>query len=96
MTRTFDTWEYDDIETILGYKRVRDHPLLSQWLAVPVNVPDTSLALLQSLQERLLENADAWNEDELKMFFIISIVSTEPKITDKIKQNTRRKLNSLV
>lgn len=27
MTRTFDTWEYDEIETILGYQRVRNHPL---------------------------------------------------------------------
>ena len=94
MTRTFDTWEYDEIETILGYKRVRNHPLLNQWLAVPVDVPDTSVALLLSLQERLLENADAWNEDELKMFFIAPFLSQVPLYFDDFKPFMQRTMSA--
>lgn len=95
MTRTFDTWEYDEIETILGYKRVEDHPLLVTWLETPSQpVDETTLNYLVPLQKRLIINADAWNEDELRMFFIAPFLSQVPLYFDDFKPFTQRTMSA--
>jgi hypothetical protein len=51
-----------------------DTPLLSKWLSASGELTDTDMAILKESQEKLIENADIWNEEELKMNFISIII----------------------
>jgi hypothetical protein len=68
ITKSFKDWDSEDVELTFGIERTKNLPALLEWLEVkdlPLPAPE-----LEKLKEKLLDNADAWNEDELKMFFI--------------------------
>jgi hypothetical protein len=94
MTKAFDTWEYEEVETIFGLTRVKSSPLLIDWLNTPPRVIDLTKTLLSIIQERLIDNVDAWNEDELKMFFIAPLLSQMPLEIDDFKPFTQRTLSA--
>jgi hypothetical protein len=59
----------------LGLKRLyRNTPLIDEWLSVSGELNDFDMTLLKESHEKLVENADAWNEEELKMNFISFII----------------------
>jgi hypothetical protein len=95
MTKSFETWEYEEVETVFGLTRLFDLPALMDWLNVSSETTDE--ALMQSLaiiQKRLIINVDAWNEDELKMFFIAPLLSQMPLEIDDFKPFTQRTLSA--
>ncbi len=48
--------------------------LMEEWLSATGTLTEFDLMLLQESQEKLIENADTWNEEELKMSFISFII----------------------
>jgi hypothetical protein len=73
--RNFETWETQDVELLLGITQQKHSALLSDWLsAAPIMLSDLQHAMLENLRETLLDNADFWNEDELKLQFIAPIL----------------------
>jgi hypothetical protein len=48
--------------------------LLSEWLAASGELSELDTALINEGRAKLLENADFWNEEELKMHFISLVV----------------------
>ncbi|MEY4904973.1 MAG: hypothetical protein RLZZ292_2788 [Bacteroidota bacterium] len=61
--------------TTLGLERVyANTPLLEDWLSATGELNDFDLTLITSSQANLLENVDAWNEEELKMNFISFVI----------------------
>jgi hypothetical protein len=65
--RPFEQWLYEDVEIEFGLKRIKDLPILTTWLqSEEISLPKN----LEELRDSLLENAENWNEDELKMMFI--------------------------
>ena len=49
-------------------------PLLDEWLLTTGELNDMDMALLLESQTKLIENADSWNEEELKMQYISFII----------------------
>ena len=49
---------------------------------------------LVRIQKRLIVNADAWNEDEFKMFFIAPLLSQMPLEIDDFKPFTQRTISA--
>jgi hypothetical protein len=49
-------------------------PLMEEWLSATGDLTDFELTLLNETLGDLIENADAWNEEELKMSFISFII----------------------
>jgi len=94
MTKSFETWEYEEVETVFGLKRVRNLALLTDWLTIVPQISDAIKAVLLIIQERLIDNVDAWNEDELKMFFIAPLLSQMPLEIDDFKPFTQRTLSA--
>jgi hypothetical protein len=94
MTKSFETWEYEEVETVFGLSRVRTMPVLADWLATSGTISETAKTLLTVIQERLIDNADAWNEDELKMFFIAPLLSQIPLEVAGFKPFTQRTLSA--
>jgi hypothetical protein len=95
MTKSFETWEYEEVETVFGLKRVFNLPALADWLATSVETIDnTTKQFVAIIQNRLIVNADAWNEDELKMFFIAPLLSQMPLEIDDFKPFTQRTMSA--
>jgi hypothetical protein len=58
------------IETF-GLERVfQPTPLLTDWLSADGEINEMDFWLLEESRAKLIENADSWNEEELKMQFI--------------------------
>jgi hypothetical protein len=62
------------VETF-GLKRTNLHsPLLDEWLSAEGEINERDMSLLMESQTNLIENADSWNEEELKMQFISFVI----------------------
>jgi hypothetical protein len=95
MTKSFETWEYEEVENTFGMKRVFELPALTDWLNSSKNDIDETLKhFLMVIQKRLIVNADAWNEDEFKMFFIAPLLSQMPMEIDDFKPFTQRTISA--
>jgi hypothetical protein len=94
MTKSFETWEYEEVESLFNLKRVKNLPFLVEWLNAPVTISESIKSFLRIIQERLIDNADAWNEDEFKMFFIAPLLSQMPLEIDDFKPFTQRTLSA--
>ena len=95
MTKSFETWEYEEVENSFGIKRVFELPALTEWLNSSKNdIDETMKHFLTGIQKRLIVNADAWNEDEFKMFFIAPLLSQMPLEIDDFKPFTQRTLSA--
>jgi hypothetical protein len=70
--RPFEQWLYEDVQIEFGIKRIRNHPVLVDWLHVP-NPPALEKPILK-LQNLIELRVEAWNEDELKMNFIAPLL----------------------
>jgi hypothetical protein len=49
-------------------------PLMDEWLSATGSLNEIDMSLLIESQEKLIENADSWNEEELKMSFISMVI----------------------
>ena len=72
--RTFSSFTFDVVEELFYIKKVKKLALLEEWEAATLNTNDKVLYFLNYLKERLLEQVNIWNEDELKSFFIGPII----------------------
>ncbi len=95
MTKSFETWEYEEVENTFGMKRVFELPALTDWLNSSTNdIDETMKHFLMGIQKRLIVNADAWNEDEFKMFFIAPLLSQMPLEIEDFKPFTQRTISA--
>jgi hypothetical protein len=95
MTKSFETWEYEEVENTFGMKRVFELPALTDWQNSSKNdIDETMKHFLDVIQKRLIVNADAWNEDEFKMFFIAPLLSQMPLEIDDFKPFTQRTISA--
>lgn len=74
ITKSFKDWDSEEVEKMFDLTRKwKDTPNLNQWLSNEKT--HKSNPIIEELKEKLLFNADAWNEDELKMFFIAPLLN---------------------
>ena len=93
-SKSFETWEYEQVESCFNLKRIKNLPLLTEWINTPFETINMAKFNLSIIQERLIDNADAWNEDEFKMFFIAPLLSQMPLEIDDFKPFTQRTLSA--
>ena len=74
MPKSFKYWFADEVETTFGIKRMDAIPSLEVWLQAEATLTTEMTAIIVKLKKALLRNADAWNEEELKVFFISHIL----------------------
>ena len=72
--KSFSKWTIEEVEETFHIVEQKQDQRLEQWMT-PVVVPsDSEKQQLQMLQERLLDNVWDWNEEELKVYFIIPLL----------------------
>ncbi len=73
--RKFEEWEFEQIQNEFGYKRYYEgFSLLETWLKANEPITEREQVELQELAKFLFHNAETWNEDELKFFFISPLI----------------------
>lgn len=72
--RNFENWETQDIEMTFGIQELRQMHLLDKWLSSKTSYNHSEKQIIENLKTKLLENADFWNEDELKLQFIAPLL----------------------
>lgn len=90
--KSFETWEYEDIQLCFGVRRADRLDILDQWLETPVALSSSERDALHALQLPLIKFVDNWNEDELKFFFISPLVNLVNYQHEKFHPFTQRKL----
>lgn len=89
-----------DIDQVLhhfGLKRQYQHPLLDQWLHVPIPDSITLPNILDKKRVRLLHEGDLWNEEELKMHFLSAVFTyADLEDPDRLKLFYERLLSATV
>ncbi len=71
----FRTWTRQRLNKRFGLQQVSQHPILQAWLSAPYQLNDFEKMSASYLREILVERVDFWNEEELKLKFIGSIIS---------------------
>lgn len=96
--KTFEKWKIDELHQTFGLtKQKQTSALLQAWLQADTKSINTQeQQTLERLSIELLENADYWNEDELKFMFIGQLIAVADLKSDKFKIFTQRAMSAEV
>ena len=83
------------IETFGLQRFFKSTPLLDEWLSVSGELNPIDKAFIMESQEKLIENADSWNEEELKMSFI-SMVIFLARFSNTIRTYYDREISAVI
>ncbi len=93
--KTFENWESEELELTFGLQRVKNSLSLGQWLKAKCIITDIENLRIDILRSELSDNADYWNEDELKFFFISPLIAFVNFTSEKFKPFTQRPLATM-
>ncbi len=94
--KTFEHWKSEELELQIGIKRIKRHPALMQWLAATYEATENESYSVERLRIHLEDNAEYWNEDELKFFFISPLLNIVDFVTEHYKPFTQRNFGGKV
>lgn len=90
--KPFERWKYEEIELTFGTERVKTLPSLTNWLEANESADDFETKILNIYYDQLVRKVEAWNEDELKFFFLAHIITlvdfSKPKVYSSFSQRT--------
>jgi hypothetical protein len=87
--KPFERWK---VELTFGTERVENLPTMTHWLAADEPADAFETKILTRYHDELVRKVEAWNEDELKFFFLSHIITlvdfTKPKVYSSFSQRT--------
>ena len=93
--KSFENWTFEDVEDTFGVIRIKNHKTLTNWLEAPFDGDDFIQKRLEVLKNRLIDNVEAWNEEELKYQFLGLLMDLVEIDTNKYKAFLGRKLSAV-
>jgi hypothetical protein len=90
--RSFDSFNTDELEELFKIKRAFNLPEMQQWIDAEHTITDDYKIRIKRHQALLVKMADAWNEDELKFFFIGPFIAEAELHTELYKPFTQRNM----
>ncbi len=72
--KSFENWKYEEVELTFGIKQNENLPLMLEWLQAKEEATEEEKKVVMKLQKRLKRFANAWNEEDLKVFFVIPLI----------------------
>lgn len=88
--RTFGSFTFDVVEKMFDIEEVSKLDLQKEWLSAPFSTNENIVYVLNYFKNHLLEKANIWNEDELKMFFIGPLIELANIETKEFQAFTQR------
>ena len=92
--KTFENWTIGELYHSFGLEQVEEMPLLDEWLSAEIPCTDLEKEQLNRLRKELKSNANIWNEDELKFFFISQLIYTANIKSPHYKAFTQRSISA--
>jgi hypothetical protein len=92
--KNFENWTYEEVEDTFGLVKVNDKPLMENWLTASHEPDSVRTVILAELRKDLIEYANSWNEDELKMCFISPLIAMVHYSSNAYKIFTQRNLSA--
>jgi hypothetical protein len=92
--KNFENWTYEEVEDTFGIIKVNHPPMFNQWLTASHQPDNVRTVLLDEIQKDLIEYANSWNEDELKMCFISPLIALVHYSNTEYKIFTQRNLSA--
>ena len=74
MTKSFESWEREELELVFGLINNNSHPVLIDWLSANESITADEQTKIDILRDELQKEISFWNEEEVKLFFINDIV----------------------
>ncbi|MGL4363725.1 MAG: hypothetical protein ACRCSB_00795 [Bacteroidales bacterium] len=93
---TFGSFTFDVVEKKFNINEVKTLPRLTEWLSSQHQKGDKIDFFLDDLKNHLLDKANIWNEDELKMFFIGPLIEASKIGTKQFQPFTQRFLHAVI
>ena len=93
--KSFENWTFEDVEDTFEIVRIKNHETLTNWLEAPFDGDDSIQKRLEVLKNRLIDNVEAWNEEELKYQFLGLLMDLVQIDTNKYKAFLGRKLSAV-
>ncbi len=72
--KSFEKWETEEVEQTFGIKFSRNMSLMNDWLAFSQPLAPEDEKTAEKSRLFLQELADFWNEEDMKVFFIVPIL----------------------
>jgi len=72
--KTFEKWETEEVEQTFGIKFLQEAENMQNWLAYQQDLLPEQLQRMEVLRKKIQLFADFWNEEDLKVFFIMPII----------------------
>jgi hypothetical protein len=72
--KPFRKWNTDDVEETFHLRQMQSVPALERWLSANEPLTEHEQQRLSHLRQRLADNVDSWNEEELKLKFIAHLL----------------------
>jgi hypothetical protein len=94
--RTFGSFTFDEVEDLFNIEKINTLPLLTEWISASISIEAFEKEALNRLKENLLDEVLSWNEDELKMFFIGTLIELCQIKTKDFKPFTQRTLKATI
>lgn len=96
MMKSFEAWNYEEVENAFLIQEMDTLPLLEEWLSAVYGISESIALSLDKMKNKLKKKAKAWNEDELKMFFIAPLLEYVELETDYFQPFTQRYISAIV
>lgn len=95
--KSFEKWKIGELHHAFDLTRYyKNFKILEDWLKSEHSFDATEEERLEELKEDLVYNADIWNEDELKFFFISQLVTVCRLKSKYYKIFTQRRISAKV
>ena len=94
--RNFENWETQDLEITFGLYQVWDNKLITDWLSATATFSEFEKEIIERIRVRILKNVEFWNEDELKLQAIASIIEMANFTSDAFKSFSQRPLSATI
>ncbi|TAG58889.1 MAG: hypothetical protein EAZ29_00300, partial [Runella slithyformis] len=96
MVKSFERWEFEELQITFGLERLYEMPLLTAWTSAETQFTDAEKQKLEQLKNKLQRNAEVWNEDELKFFFLSHLIDLVGYESAHYKAFTQRKISATI
>ena len=69
MTKSFESWEREELELVFGLINNNSHPVLIDWLSANESITADEQTKIDILRDELQKEISFWNEEEVKLFY---------------------------
>jgi hypothetical protein len=96
MKQPFKDWEEETLSLTFGLNKVKDHPILLDWINSDSIISERNIEKIRELQLFLLERINYWNEDELKFHFLAPFMNLPFLFGERYSTFTQRQMQEKV